>query len=106
MRSIAAARHATALLLLDRGMSCDGVASVLFLGDDTVRSWHGSFKTGGVDSVHGFVFKGGSSYFTAKQIEQLRAWATKTLPGTTREIGISSARTSVMTTPAPQSSSS
>jgi transposase len=57
------------------------------LDDDTVRAWHGSFKTDGVDSIHSFEFKGGSSNLTAEQIEQLRAWATKTLPGTTREIG-------------------
>ena len=73
------ARRANALLLLDRGMSCEGgegVTSVLFLDDDTVRTWHGSFKTGGVDSVHSFEFKGGSSNLTAEQIKQLRAWAT------------------------------
>jgi transposase len=81
------ARRANSLILLDRGWSCEEVAEALMLDDDTVRAWHGSFKTGGVDSVHSFEFKGGSSNLTAEQIEQLRAWATKTLPGTTREIG-------------------
>ena len=34
------ARRANALLLLDVGMSCSQIAKVLFLDDDTVRSWH------------------------------------------------------------------
>ena len=34
------ARRANALLLLDTGMSCSQIAKVLFLDDDTVRSWH------------------------------------------------------------------
>ena len=81
------ARRANSLILLDRGWSCEDVAEALMLDDDTVRAWHGSFKTGGVDAIHSFEFKGGSSNLTAEQIELFRAWATKTLPGTTREIG-------------------
>ena len=34
------ARRANALLLLDDRMSCAQIAKVLFLDDDTVRSWH------------------------------------------------------------------
>ncbi|AML50826.1 hypothetical protein RC74_05595 [Falsihalocynthiibacter arcticus] len=34
------ARRANALLLLNDGMSCAQIAKVLFLDDDTVRSWH------------------------------------------------------------------
>ena len=34
------ARRANALLLLDDGMSCSQIAKILFLDDDTVRSWH------------------------------------------------------------------
>ena len=42
------ARRANALLLLDNGMSCVQIAKVLFLDDDTVRSWHKQYwlKTG------------------------------------------------------------
>ncbi len=81
------ARRANSLILLDRGWSCEDVAEALMLDDDTVRTWYGSFKSGGVASIRSFEFKGGSSNLTAEQIEQLRAWATKTLPGATREIG-------------------
>ena len=33
------ARRANALVLLDDGMSCDAIAKVLFLDDDTIRTW-------------------------------------------------------------------
>jgi hypothetical protein len=33
------ARRANALVLLDQGMSCGDVARVLFLDDDTIRTW-------------------------------------------------------------------
>ncbi|MDB2605273.1 helix-turn-helix domain-containing protein [Planktomarina temperata] len=34
------ARRANALLLLRDGMTCSQIAKVLFLDDDTVRSWY------------------------------------------------------------------
>ncbi len=34
------ARRANAILLLDDGLSCAEVAKVLYLDDDTVRSWY------------------------------------------------------------------
>ena len=33
------ARRANALVLLDDGMSCASIAKVLFLDDDTIRTW-------------------------------------------------------------------
>jgi hypothetical protein len=36
-------RRANALVLLDDGMSCEAVAKVLLLDDDTVRRWQGLF---------------------------------------------------------------
>ena len=33
------ARRANALVLLDDGMSCEAVAKVLLLDDDTIRTW-------------------------------------------------------------------
>lgn len=81
------ARRANALLLLDRGLSCEEVASLLFVDDDTVRTWHKDFVQGGTESVYDFDFKGGSSVLTEAQMDEVKAWATKTLPRTTREIG-------------------
>jgi hypothetical protein len=34
------ARRANALLLLDEGMSCEAITQVLYLDDDTIRTWH------------------------------------------------------------------
>ena len=33
------ARRANALVLLDDGMSCEAIAKVLLLDDDTIRTW-------------------------------------------------------------------
>lgn len=33
-------RRANAILLLDDGLSCEAVAKVLYIDDDTVRGWH------------------------------------------------------------------
>ena len=34
------ARRANALVLLDDGMSCEAIAKVLLLDDDTIRTWY------------------------------------------------------------------
>ena len=39
------ARRANALLLLDDGMTCIEVGKVLFIDDDTVRSWHKQYMS-------------------------------------------------------------
>ena len=41
------ARRANALVLLDRGMSCDEVGRVLLIDDDTIRTWHRLFEEDG-----------------------------------------------------------
>jgi transposase len=43
------ARRANALLLLDDGMSCEAIAKVLYLDDDTVRTWHPLYEEDGID---------------------------------------------------------
>ncbi len=42
------ARRANAILLVDHGMSCAKVASVLFFGDDSVHAWCRAYKLGGI----------------------------------------------------------
>jgi transposase len=81
------ARRANAILLLDKGMSFGQVADVLFLDDSTVRLWRKAFAEGGVDNLMMFDLKGGHCALTAAQIEDLRDWATRTLPRTTAEVG-------------------
>jgi transposase len=81
------ARRANALVLLDRGMSCQEVGRVLLLDDDTIRTWHGLFLRDGVDGLIGFNYGGRASQLTLEQQEKLTEWIGETLPRTTREIG-------------------
>ena len=81
------ARRANALLLLNDGMNCETVAKVLFLDDDTVRTWHRLYQEEGTAGLAGFGYEGSSCRLTAEQQEELKAWITKTLPRTTRQVG-------------------
>src|SRR3954469_17135455 len=55
------ARRANALVLLDRGMSCDEVCRVLLIDDATIRTWHRLFEKDGVDGLAGFTYGGRAS---------------------------------------------
>ena len=81
------ARRANALLLLDGGMGYGQVAKVLFLDDSTVRLWRKAYAEGGVDHLIMFDLKGGFSALSAEQVEEVRAWATEALPGSTSQVG-------------------
>ena len=82
-------RRANALLLLDDGMTCDQVARVLFIDDDTVRTWHKAYQANGVDSLLELPWlnNGRDCRLSAEQQEKLSAWAREVLPSSTREIG-------------------
>ena len=58
------ARRANALLLLDDEMSCSQIAKVLFLDDDTVRSWHKQYLAEDLEAVAYEGWKGGQSRMT------------------------------------------
>src|ERR1700722_15077045 len=81
------ARRANALLLLDDGMSCEVVAKVLYLDDDTIRTWHRLYEEGGIGGLASFGDEGSVCRRTAEQREGLTAWITAALPRTSREIG-------------------
>jgi transposase len=81
------ARRANALVLLDRGLSCKEIGSVLLLDDDTVRTWHQLYMEGGITGLTGFGYEGSDCHLSATQQEQLRAWVGETLPRTTPRIG-------------------
>ena len=68
------ARRANALLLLDDGMSCSQIAKVLFLDDDTVRSWHKQYLAEDWEAVAYDGWKGGQSRMTTAQEVHLSAW--------------------------------
>jgi transposase len=80
-------RRANALLLLDNGMSCVDVAKVLFIDDDTVRTWRRLYEEDGIEGLAGFGHEGSACRLSIEQQDKLKAWIGKTLPRSTREIG-------------------
>jgi len=81
------ARRANALVLLDDGMTCEAIAKVLFLDDDTIRTWHQLYKEDGIEGLASFNHEGGACRLTGEQQDKLKAWISRTLPRTTRQIG-------------------
>ena len=53
------ARRANALVLLDKGMSCQSVAEVLLLDGDTIRSWYQLYQQEGIEGLASFGLSGG-----------------------------------------------
>src|SRR5262252_3131809 len=51
-------RRANALLLLDDGMSCEEIAKVLYLDDDTIRYWYQLYSEKGLSWLADFGYKG------------------------------------------------
>ena len=56
------ARRANAILLLDDGLSCERVAKVLYLDDDTVRGWRKLYDERGIAGLEQFDAGGSSSH--------------------------------------------
>jgi len=81
------ARRANALVLLDAGMSCEAIAKVLLLDDDTVRSWYQLYQEDGIEGLASFGYEGSACRLGVEQQAKLKAWITETLPRTTREVG-------------------
>ena len=68
-------------------MSYADVAEALPLDDSTLRLWRKAFGEGGVDNPMMFHLKGGHCALTLAQVEELRDWATRTLPRSTADVG-------------------
>src|SRR5487761_2145496 len=81
------ARRANALVLLDKGWSCEKGAAALFLDDDTIRKWHGLFVEEGLEGLTRFDAGGSACQLNGEQQDKLKAWVGAVLPRTTRQIG-------------------
>ena len=81
------ARRANALVLLDDGMSCEAIAKVLLLDDDTIRTWYRLYEEDGIEGLASFGYEGSACRLSEAQQDKLTAWITETLPRTTREVG-------------------
>ena len=68
-------------------MTCEAVAKVLYLDDDTIRTWHRLYQEDGIEGLASFGYEGCACRLTAEQQERLTAWITEVLPRTSREIG-------------------
>jgi transposase len=79
-------QRANALVLLDDGLSCEVVAKLLFVDDDTIRSWRQLYEEGGLEGTR-FGAGGSACQLSGEQQETLKAWVQATLPRTTREVG-------------------
>ena len=81
------ARRANALVLLDDGMSCEAIAKVLLLDDDTIRTWYRLYEEDGIEGLASFGYEGGACRLNQEQQDKLKLWISDTLPRTTREVG-------------------
>ena len=68
-------------------MSCSNIGAVLFLDDDTVRTWHRLYQEDGIKWLAGFGYEGSGCYLDADQLAHLKTWIVETLPRTTRHVG-------------------
>ena len=68
------ARRANALVLLDRGMFCAEVGSVLLVDEDTICGWVEIYATGGASALERFDGGGSACDMTDEQIRRLVDW--------------------------------
>ena len=82
------ARRANAILLLDDGKSCQGIAEFLYLDDDTIRGWYKTYREGGWDGLSIDGWKGGQSRLTVTQEGALCDWLDGRFCRSTAEIRV------------------
>ena len=83
-----AARRANAIILLDRGMSCEAIGQVLLIDDDTVRRWHRVYEEGGLAGLVQSHHEGSDCRLSEAQQAELKDWISETLPRSSRDVGI------------------
>jgi transposase len=81
------ARRANALVLLDKGVSCQSIAEALLLDNDTIRTWYQLYQEDGIEGLASFGHEGGTCRLAVEQQDKLRAWVGDTLPRSTRAVG-------------------
>ena len=94
-------RRANALVLLDYGMSCEAIAKVLYLDDNTIRYWYALYAERGPSRLADFGYKGRACELTAAQQDDSKDWVAQTLPRTTARWGSGSRPAMARATPAP-----
>ena len=74
------ARRANAILLLDDGKSCQAIAEFLCLDDDTIRTWHKHYISGGFDGLFTFDWQGGKSRMSVSEEADLCDYFSRSMP--------------------------
>ena len=85
------ARRANALVLLDDGMSCEAIAKVLLLDDDTIRTWYRLYEEDGIEGLTNFGYEGSACQLSGEQQEKLKAWVAAALCRRRRTISCATA---------------
>ena len=67
-------------MLLDDGMSCEAIANVLLLEDDTIRTWYRLYEEDGIEGLTNFSDEGSACQLSGEQQEKLKAWVATSLP--------------------------
>ena len=80
-------RRANAIVLLDKGWSCEDVAEALLIDDDTVRSWHKLYEEHGLTGLVVFDVGGSHGRLSCEQETALFEWVGANLPRSARTIG-------------------
>jgi hypothetical protein len=75
------------IVLLDNAMSCDEIAAVLLIYDDTVRRWYGLYGEAGLAGLARPGYEGGECRLSEAQQTELKAWITDTLPRSPGAVG-------------------
>ena len=82
------ARRANAIILLDKGWSCEETAVALLIDDDTVRGWHRLYQDGGLEGLAASRHEGSECRLNDTQQTELKDWVSETLPRSSHEVGV------------------
>jgi transposase len=61
-------------------MSCEAIAKVLLLDDDTIRTWYRLYEADGIEGLTNFSYEGSACQLSGEQQEKLKAWVAAALP--------------------------
>ena len=70
-----------------QGLSCEEVARLLYLDDDTSRTWAKRSGEGGAQGLMRFEGGGSANHLSQAQKGALKAWIGATLPHSMRQVG-------------------
>ncbi len=68
-------------------MSCEEIAKVLLLDEDTMRTRYGLYEEDGMEGLKNFSYEGSACQLSGEQQEKLKDWVATCLRRTTREVG-------------------